>query len=369
MFTLLQKSNNARLGILETLHGEIRTPIFMPVGTQATVKALTPDHLKGIGTQILLGNTYHLNLRPGSELVQKLGGLHKFMNWDRPILTDSGGFQVFSLSELRKITEEGIHFKSHLDGKKLFLSPQSCYQIQEQLGTDIAMVLDECPPFPCEKTACAKAVERSIRWASEFLHYASEGGFLSKGHQVFSIIQGSNFEDLRVHCSQALADMPFSGFAVGGVSVGEPEEEMLKQVAYCMPHMPETKPRYVMGVGTPVQLLKMIQLGADMFDCVMPTRLARHANVFTPDGLINLKNERFKEDPRPIMEASNYTCNNFSRAYLRHLIMANEMLAATLLSIHNVHFFLDLMEQARSHIAQGDFDQWSQAWIMRYNGT
>jgi queuine tRNA-ribosyltransferase len=367
VFSLIKKSNNARLGCLKTLHGEIQTPIFMPVGTQATVKAVTPDQLTALGSQIILGNTYHLNLRPGSKLIQNLGGLHSFMNWDKPILTDSGGFQVFSLSELRKITEEGIHFKSHLDGEKLFLSPQSCYQIQAELGTDIAMVLDECPPFPCEKRVCAQAVDRTVRWAYEFLQCSIDGGFLSKGHHVFSIIQGSTYEDLRVQCSQALAEMPFTGYAVGGVSVGEPEEEMLKQVGFCMPHMPEDKPRYVMGVGTPVQLLKMIELGADMFDCVMPTRLARHANVFTPEGIINLKNERFKEDERPIMEADNYTCKNFSRAYLRHLIMANEFLAATLLSIHNLHFFLDLMAQARHHIDQGDFEQWSRAWILRYN--
>ena len=369
MFSLIKKSNQARLGILKTLHGEIQTPIFMPVGTQATVKAVTPRQLDELGSQIILGNTYHLNLRPGSKLVQNMGGLHKFMNWDKPILTDSGGFQVFSLSELRKITEEGIHFKSHLDGQKLFLSPQSCYQIQAELGTDIAMVLDECPPFPCEREACELAVQRTIRWAKAFLNFAQDDGFIEKGHHVFGIIQGSTYKDLRVSCAQALAEMPFSGFAIGGVSVGEPEEEMLKQVSYCIPHMPENKPRYVMGVGTPVQLLKMIEQGADMFDCVMPTRLARHANVFTPNGLINLRNERFKEDPRPIMEADNYTCRNFSRAYLRHLIMANELLASTLLSNHNLHFFLDLMEQARSHIEADDYAQWSGDWIRRYNGS
>lgn len=369
MFSLIKKSNQARLGSLKTLHGEIKTPIFMPVGTQATVKAVTPRQLDELGSQIILGNTYHLNLRPGSKLVQNMGGLHKFMNWDKPILTDSGGFQVFSLSELRKITEEGIHFKSHLDGQKLFLSPQSCYQIQAELGSDIAMVLDECPPFPCERQACEDAVQRTIRWAKAFLDFAQDDGFIDKGHQVFGIIQGSTYQDLRVSCAQALAEMPFSGYAIGGVSVGEPEEEMLKQVSFCMPHMPENKPRYVMGVGTPVQLLKMIGQGADMFDCVMPTRLARHANVFTPNGLINLRNERFKEDPKPIMEAENYTCRNFSRAYLRHLIMANEMLAATLLSIHNLHFFLDLMDQARSHIAADDYTQWSEHWIRTYNGT
>lgn len=366
MFSLISKSNNARLGRFSTLHGDIQTPIFMPVGTQATVKGVTPRQLDEIEAQIILGNTYHLNLRPGSKLIEDLGGLHKFMNWDKPILTDSGGFQVFSLSSLRKITEEGIHFKSHLDGQKLFLSPQSCYQIQAELGTDIAMVLDECPPFPCEKDACGLAVERTIRWAKEFLSHAQDDGFIEKGHHVFGIIQGSTYSDLRVSCSQALAEMPFSGYAIGGVSVGEPEEEMIKQVSYCLPHMPTDKPRYVMGVGTPVQLLKMIGLGADMFDCVMPTRLARHANVFTATGIINLRNEKFKRDERPIMEANNYTCKNFSRAYLRHLLMSNELLASTLLSIHNLHFFLELMREARERIASNDYDTWSNQWIKNY---
>ena len=288
------------------------------------------------------------------------------MNWNKPILTDSGGFQVFSLSSLRKITEEGIHFKSHLDGKKLFLSPKSCYEIQSELGTDIAMVLDECPPFPCDKNACELAVDRTIRWAKEFFVHAESDGFIEKGHHVFGIIQGSTYSDLRVSCSQALAEIPFSGYAIGGVSVGEPEEEMIKQVSYCLPHMPENKPRYVMGVGTPVQLLKMIGLGADMFDCVMPTRLARHANVFTPTGILNLRNEKFKTDDRPIMEANNYTCKNFSRAYLRHLLMSNELLASTLLSIHNLHFFLDLMREAREQIASNDYDAWSTQWIKNY---
>lgn len=366
MFTLLKQSGSARRGTLQTRHGEIQTPIFMPVGTQATVKGLTPDQIKEVGAQIILGNTYHLNLRPGSELVRELGGLHRFMNWDGPILTDSGGFQVFSLAKLRKITETGIEFCSHLDGRKLFLDPQTCYRIQANLDTDIAMVLDECPPFPCDRDACQKAVDRTLRWAGEFLQHATEDGFLDSGHHVFGIVQGSTYDDLRASCGQALAAMDFSGYAVGGVSVGEPEEEMLKQVAACAPVLPKEKPRYVMGVGTPPQLLKMIGLGMDMFDCVMPTRLARHASVFTPEGPLNLKNERFKHDPAPIMEADNYTCRHFSRAYLRHLIMAKELLAHTLLSIHNVHFFLDLMDQARAHIEAGDYDAWSRAWIARY---
>ena len=367
MFTLHKQSGEARRGTLKTRHGEIETPIFMPVGTQATVKGMTPAQIEEVGSQIILGNTYHLNLRPGSELIRDLGGLHKFMNWKGPILTDSGGFQVFSLAKLRKITEAGIEFRSHLDGRKIFLDPEECYRIQANLDTDIAMVLDECPPFPCERDACEQAVTRTIRWAGEFLEHAKGDGFLESGHHVFGIIQGSTYDDLRQHCGKALAEMDFPGYAIGGVSVGEPEEEMLKQVAACAPVLPKDKPRYVMGVGTPPQLLRMVGLGMDMFDCVMPTRLARHASVFTNEGPMNLKNERFKHDPEPIMEADNYTCRNFSRAYLRHLVMAKELLAHTLLSIHNVHFFLDLMAQARAHIEAGDFDTWSRAWIERYN--
>ncbi|MEO0509204.1 MAG: tRNA guanosine(34) transglycosylase Tgt [Verrucomicrobiota bacterium] len=367
MFKLIAESGGARRATFKTRHGEIQTPIFMPVGTQATVKGLTPTQIKEVGAQIILGNTYHLNIRPGSELIRDLGGLHQFMSWDGPILTDSGGFQVFSLAKLRKITEAGIEFRSHLDGRKFFLDPRECYRIQANLGTDIAMVLDECPPFPCERDACEAAVKRTIRWADEFLQYAGDDGFLDRGHHVFGIVQGSTYDDLRQHCGQALAEMDFPGYAVGGVSVGEPEEEMLKQVAACAPVLPKDKPRYVMGVGTPPQLLQMIALGMDMFDCVMPTRLARHATVFSPDGPMNLKNERFKYDAAPIMEADNYTCRNFSRAYLRHLVMAKELLAHTLLSIHNVHFFLDLMEQARTHIEAGDYTSWSKSWIERYN--
>jgi queuine tRNA-ribosyltransferase len=366
MFKVLKNSGLARRAVLKTRHGEIQTPIFMPVGTQATVKGMTPEQVEAVGAQIILGNTYHLNLRPGAELIKELGGLHTFMNWNRPILTDSGGFQVFSLSKLRTITEQGIEFRSHLDGQKLFLGPRECFEIQQALDTDIAMALDECPPFPCEREACELAVQRTIRWAREFLDYANESGFVNSGHHVFGIIQGSNYEDLRQRCALELAAMDFPGYAIGGVSVGEPEEAMIYQVKICTEVMPREKPRYVMGVGTPPQLLKMIGLGADMFDCVIPTRLARHGAVFTPEGTLNLKNERFKRDSKPIMDADNYTCRHFSRAYLRHLIMANELLAHTLLSIHNTHFFLDLMSQAREHIEAGDYDSWSREWIERY---
>ena len=369
MFKILNEAGLARQGLLKTRHGNVQTPIFMPVGTQATVKAMTPVQINDVGAQVILSNTYHLNLRPGSRLIQEMGGLHSFMNWEKPILTDSGGFQVFSLSKLRKITDQGIEFRSHLDGSRCFLGPLECFEIQQALDTDIAMVLDECPPFPCERGMCEAAVARTVRWGGEFLEPAAGAGFLESGHHVFGIIQGSSYEDLRQRCGHELIAMNFPGYAVGGVSVGEPEEEMIRQVSICTNIMPKEKPRYVMGVGTPPQLLKMVELGVDMFDCVMPTRLARHGAVFTPYGVLNLKNERFKKDSKPIMEAENYTCRHFSRAYLRHLIMSGELLAHTLLSIHNTHFFLNLMEQARGHIEAGDFSQWSKTWITQYMGA
>jgi queuine tRNA-ribosyltransferase len=356
----------ARRGRLQTRHGVVETPIFMPVGTQGTVKAVTPVHLREIGAQIILGNTYHLNLRPGSELVRDMGGLHRFMGWDGPILTDSGGFQVFSLAKLRDIRDDGVAFQSHLDGAKLFLGPREVMTIQANLGSDIAMVLDECPPWPCERDACAKAVARSQRWATQCKQIATDNGFLAAGHHVFAIIQGSTFDDLRREAAEGLAALDFPGYAVGGVSVGEPEPEMLKQVGATTPYMPVDKPRYTMGLGTPPQLLKMIALGVDMFDCVLPTRVARNGLVFTPDGPINLRNEKFRADPRPIVEGlANYT-TNFSRSYLRHLTVAGEMLSGTLLTIHNLHFFLDLMAQARAHIEASDYASWHRAWIERY---
>ena len=359
-----------RRGRLQTRHGIVETPVFMPVGTQGTVKSITPVHLREIGAQIILGNTYHLNLRPGSELIRELGGLHKFMGWDGPILTDSGGFQVFSLAKLRDIRDDGVAFQSHLDGAKLFLGPREVMTIQANLGSDIAMVLDECPPWPCERDACAKAVARSLRWARECRQIAVDSGFIAAGNHVFAIVQGSNYEDLRREAAQALVALDFPGYAIGGVSVGEPEPEMLQQVAATAPHLPADKPRYTMGLGTPPQLLKMIALGVDMFDCVLPTREARNGLVFTPDGPINLRNEKYRTDPRPIVEGlDNYTCRQFSRAYLRHLTMAGEMLSGTLLTIHNLHFFLDLMAQARAHLESGDYGPWHLAWIRRYEAT
>jgi len=318
MFTLLKTDTTtaARLGVLKTPHGEVRTPVFMPVGTQATVKGLSPQQVAETGAQILLSNTYHLNLRPGREIVRAAGGLHKFMHWDKPILTDSGGFQVFSLAKLRTITDEGIHFSSHLDGNKLFLDVKDCFDM---------------------------------------------------GRHLFCINQGSVYDDLRIRCAEELGGLDFPGHAIGGVSVGEPEEHMLHQVGLVAPLLPKNKPRYVMGVGTPPQLLRMVALGADMFDCTMPTRIGRHGGAFTPDGPISVKHLRYKEDHRPLVEGmDNYTCRHFSRAYLRHLHHAGEQLGGTLLALHNIHFLQDLMAQAHAHIAAGDFAAWSKAWCERY---
>jgi queuine tRNA-ribosyltransferase len=368
-FSLLKTdtATAARRGRLQTRHGVVETPMFMPVGTQGTVKSVAPQQLRDLGAQIILGNTYHLSLRPGSELIRDLGGLHRFMGWDGPILTDSGGFQVFSLAKLRDIRDDGVAFQSHLDGAKHFLGPREVMGIQQNLGSDVAMVLDECPPWPCERDACANAVARSYRWAQQCKQIATDSGFLGAGHHVFAIVQGSTFDDLRREAAESLAALDFPGYAVGGVSVGEPEPEMLKQVGATTPFLPAEKPRYTMGLGTPPQLLKMVALGVDMFDCVLPTRVARNGLVFTPDGPLNLRNEKFRSDPLPIVEGlDNYTCRHFSRAYLRHLTMAGEILSATLLTIHNLHFFIDLMRQARAHIEAGDFAPWHRAWIDRY---
>jgi queuine tRNA-ribosyltransferase len=368
-FKILTRDNAsaARTARLETPHGAIHTPVFMPVGTQATVKSLTPAQIGDCGAQIILGNTYHLNLRPGSELIAKLGGLHKFMNWSKPILTDSGGFQVFSLAKLRKMNDEGIRFRSHIDGREIYLDPPTVMRIQNNLGSDIAMVLDECPPWPAKHEEVAAAVRRSVKWAAQSLEAAQNLGIQQSGRHVFGIVQGSAYEDLRRECAQALTQLPFSGYAIGGVSVGEPEDKMLEAIDASVPHLPLDLPRYVMGVGTPPQLLRMIARGIDMFDCVMPTREARHGVFYTCDGRKNIKNACYAEDTRPLSEEhDNYACRGFSRAYVRHLFQSGEILACTLLSIHNVNFFLDLINQARAHIEAGDFSLWSAAWIERF---
>jgi len=359
----------ARRGRLRTRHGVVETPIFMPVGTQATVKALTPAQVREVGAQIILSNTYHLALRPGSKLIREFGGLHQFMGWDGPILTDSGGFQVFSLAKLRRVTDGGVSFQSHLDGAQVFLGPREVMELQMDFGSDIAMVIDECPAYGASRDDVARAVARSTRWAMACRDIARDTGFLANGHHVFGIVQGSTFDDLRREAAAALVALDFPGYAIGGVAVGEEEPEMLQQVAATAPHLPADKPRYTMGLGTPPQILKMIELGVDMFDCVLPTRLARNGAAFTPHGVVNLRNERHRNSREPLVAGlDNYTCRNFTVGYLRHLVMAGEILGCTLLTLHNVHFYLDLVRQARAHLEAGDFAAWSRAWIANYEG-
>lgn len=357
----------ARRGRLHTRHGVIETPIFMPVGTQATVKALTPAQVREVGAQVILSNTYHLALRPGSALIREFGGLHAFMGWDGPILTDSGGFQVFSLAKLRRVTDEGVSFQSHLDGAKVFLGPREVMQLQMDFGSDIAMVIDECPAFGASYEECARAVARSTRWAKACLEIARDEGFIARGHHVFGIVQGSTYADLRAAAAAALVELDFPGYAIGGVAVGEEEPQMLQQVATTAPLLPAHKPRYTMGLGTPPQILKMIALGVDLFDCVLPTRLARNGAAYTPRGVINLRNERYRHSRDPLVSGlDNYTCRNFTIGYLRHLVMAGEILGSTLLTLHNVHFYLDVVRQARAHLEAGDFAAWSRSWIAEY---
>lgn len=363
--------SDARAGLLELPRGEIQTPAFMPVGTQGTVKGVMPRDLREVvKARIVLGNTYHLRLRPGSEIMRARGGLSKFMNWNGPILTDSGGFQVFSLPNLRKLTDEGVAFKSHLDGSELFLGPRESIEMQDALASDIAMCLDECPPADASKAEVEEAVRRTTLWAKVCSDAWQETSGPTAGRNLFGIIQGGRFEKLRHRSAEELNSLNFPGYAIGGVSVGETEEEMLEQIAWTVPLLPYEKPRYVMGVGTPPQLLKMVALGADMFDCVMPTRAARHATAFTADGRLNLRNERFREDDSLLDEETDcFASREFSRAYLRHLLTVGESLGGILLTLHNLRFFVSLMEEARKHIQAGDFGAWSRAWVERYEAA
>ncbi|MEK9773477.1 MAG: tRNA guanosine(34) transglycosylase Tgt [Opitutae bacterium] len=357
-----------RAGYLSLPRGQVPTPVFMPVGTQATVKGTLPGDLKKVvRPPIILGNTYHLNLRPGVEVVGQAGGLSDFMNWGGPVLTDSGGFQVFSLSKLRKITDEGVSFRSHLDGREIFLGPKEAIAIQDGLRSDIAMCLDVCPAAHDSREDVESAVNRTTLWAKACQEAWANSSGPEEGRNLFGIVQGGRFEDLRKKSAEELVELNFPGYAVGGVSVGETEEEMLQQVQWTTTVLPVEKPRYVMGVGTPTQLLKMVGMGADMFDCVMPSRAARHGMAYTANGTLNLRNERFKLDYSPLDETSDcYASLEFSKSYIRHLIQAKESLAGTILTLHNLRFFVSLMEQARIHILEGDFEQWSKQWISRY---
>jgi len=353
----------ARLGTLHLTHGDVQTPIFMPVGTQATVKTMSPDELKEIGTQIMLSNTYHLFLRPGHELIRDMGGLHKFMHWDKPILTDSGGFQVFSLSEIRKIREEGVEFRSHLDGSKIFITPEYDMEIQEALGADIAMAFDECSPYPCDWDRAKVAMDRTHRWARRCIrsHQRSD-------QALFGIVQGAFYKDLRIESAKTLADMDFPGYGIGGLSVGEPKPIMYEMLEELEPFMPKEKPRYLMGVGSPDCLLEGVERGVDMFDCVLATRIARNGTVFTHNGRLVIRNAIYARDERPLDEECDcYVCRNYSRAYIRHLMKAGEILGARLTSYHNLHFLIKMMEEIRQAIAEDRFVEYKKEFLEKYN--
>ena len=338
----------------------------MPVGTQGTVKATTPAELREVGAQIVLGNTYHIFLRPGLDVISEFGGLHRFMSWDRPILTDSGGFQIFSLAKLRRITKEGVHFSSHIDGAPCFLSPEIALEAQATLGSDIAMVFDECTPYPCKYDEARASLERTLRWAERSSAWAASQTTNSRP-RIFGIVQGSVYRDLRERGASALRDMNFDGYAVGGVSVGEPEHEMMRAVECCEPFLPADKPRYAMGLGTPTQIVEMVARGIDMFDCVLPTRLARNGTAFTGFGTINLKNNPFRTDQRPIESGCGCsTCRHFSRGYIRHLIKAEEILGLRLITVHNLYFYLNLMQQIRDALAHGTFVEFRANFVANY---
>ncbi|MDR0880255.1 MAG: tRNA guanosine(34) transglycosylase Tgt [Clostridioides sp.] len=357
------KQSGARLGRLHTPHGIIETPIFMPVGTQATVKSMTPEELKEIGSQIILSNTYHLYMRPGHELIKKAGGLHKFMNWDKPILTDSGGFQVFSLGPLRKIKEEGVEFRSHIDGSKHFLSPEKAVEIQNALGSDIMMAFDECAPYPADRDYVKKSLERTTRW----LKRCKDAHNNTDNQALFGIIQGGMYKDLRTQSAKEITDIELPGYAIGGLSVGESKPLMYEILEHTTPLMPVNKPRYLMGVGSPDDLIEGVIRGVDMFDCVLPTRIARNGTAMTSQGKVVVRNATYAEDFTPLdPECDCYTCKNYTKAYLRHLVKANEILGARLLTIHNLNFLLSLMSQIRQAIMDDRLLDFREEFFAKY---
>ncbi len=357
------EKTKARLGKLRTPHGEIETPVFMPVGTQATVKAIKPEELKEMGAYILLSNTYHLFLRPGHQLIKEAGGLHKFMNWDRAILTDSGGFQVFSLGDLRKITEEGVDFRSHIDGSKKFISPEIAIEIQNALGSDIMMAFDECPPYPADRGYVKDSLERTTRWAAR----CKEAHKTIEKQSIFGIVQGGMYRDLRYESACRITQLDFPGYALGGLSVGEPREIMYEVLDYSADFLPADKPRYLMGVGSPDYLFEGVERGIDMFDCVLPTRIARNGTAMTSKGKVVIKNAVHEKDFDPLDdECGCYTCRNYSRAYLRHLFKANEILSSMLLSHHNLYFLLSLMKKVREAIDKDRFIEFKKAFYDKY---
>lgn len=366
-FRVDQKTSGAaRAATLKTAHGEVKTPVFMAVGTRATVKAMTTDELRASGCQVVLGNTYHLHLRPGEETIRKLGGLHKFMNWSGPILTDSGGFQVFSLASLRKMTEEGVEFRSHLDGTKLFISPEKSMQIQMALGSDIIMAFDECLPYPATREQAVKSMELTHRWLVR-----SKEAMTRSESMLFGIVQGGLEIDLRMKSLEEITSVDLPGYALGGLSVGEPIELMHDLVRKVAPSLPENKPRYLMGVGTPLDLIIAVDAGIDMFDCVMPTRVARNGTLFTWRGRVSIKRMEYREDPGPLdPECDCYTCKNYSLAYLRHLFMSGEILSSRLNTIHNLHFYFTLMKKSRAAILSGRWEEFRDWCLTRFvNGV
>jgi len=363
-YELLQKDSttSARLGKIRTARGAIDTPVFMPVGTRATVKSLTPEDLQSLDVNIILANTYHLYLRPGHDIIRDLGGLHAFMNWPGAILTDSGGFQVYSLAKLRKIVDDGVEFQSHIDGSRHFLTPERAVSIQEDLGADVIMCLDECIPYPAERGYVEKSTETTRKWAQKSARAKSKNG-----QALFGIAQGGMYEDLRKKSARQMVDIGFDGYAVGGLSVGENKDQMREMGGVALGEFPDNKPRYIMGVGAPEDLLTLVSLGADMFDCVLPTRNARNGHLFTNTGKLLIKNARYVDDPKPVEEGCGcYTCRRYSRAYLRHLYMANEILAMRLNTIHNLFFFMDLMKRIRSRIKGGTFDMFQKEFLKSY---
>ncbi len=359
------KQTGARLGRLHTPHGVIETPIFMPVGTQATVKAMTPEELKDMNAQIILSNTYHLYLRPGHDLVREAGGLHKFMNWDRPILTDSGGFQVFSLGDLRKITEEGVQFQSHLDGSRHFLTPEKVMEIETALGADIIMAFDECAPYPADWDYVKNSLERTTRWAVR-----CKAAFTNTENQaLFGIVQGGMYKDLREQSARELVALDFPGYSIGGLSVGEPKDLMYEVLDYTTPLLPKDKPRYLMGVGSPDALIEGSIRGIDMFDCVLPTRIARNGTAMTSQGKVVIKNAKYTRDFTPLdPECDCYTCRNYTKAYIRHLFKADEILSSRLMSTHNLHFLINLMKQVREAIMEDRLGDFRNEFFAKYYG-
>lgn len=364
-YQLIKTDGKTRAGVITTPHGTIETPVFMPVGTQATVKTMTPEEVEALGAEIILGNTYHLYLRPGDELIHRFGGLHEFMRWNKPILTDSGGFQVFSLGDLRKIKEEGVYFSSHLDGSKHFISPEKSIEIQNNLGSDIMMVFDECPPGLSDRKYIKDSLERTTRWAKRCV----EANRNPDKQGLFAIVQGGIYEDLRDQSLEELTNMDehFSGYAIGGLAVGEPREDMYRILDYITPRLPENKPRYLMGVGEPLDMLEAVANGIDMMDCVQPSRIGRHGTVFTKYGRLVIKNAKYSEDPRPLDENCDcYACKNYTRAYIRHLFKANEILGQRLATTHNLHFLVKMMKEARNAILEEKFNEFKLEFERNY---